>query len=501
MAVANSTTQIIIPGLDKLIQDNVDAVLATNQTIDDIDTNLQVSGDITSLTNAVTAVSNTVPILPVKEAYPTFAVYSNRDNNPYWNTYDSNMRGIDAGLFHTDADMWSPWTGNNYTNGGIGSSSWTSYWVAATPFHQADTHWFQRINSGHGTYGATNPDAMDSWMPFWGVVIGKEGVRQKLSLYLNGTTMRVMPRGQMNGWLESLNVSSSTYSTWHGGTNTTYGMIGYNDRTRQLVALEAKDGSNNYRMHIWTHTGSTRSLNSDNYDAGTLHYFLSEAKAGASSTDGQAYYEYRDFQWQANSSQNYNESRYRMRVIPGDNGIIGMVRMVPSNVTHYATYQPYSSTLTTSFNTIGLTTSYGIDNGNKYGMRHQITWDNNWVAAYSAYYYYGSGMNVHFVDVRDPRNYFIAQNGSGSWGCQLVPYQKDKFLFNESQNSDNSNYGIRLYVVEPEAAKNGRTPTGTITNGGTLSLQNQVQWGIFDTRYSSTNYPVLMSPSHWRVAL
>lgn len=171
--------------------------------------------------------------------------------------------------------------------------------------------------------------------------------------------------------------------------------------------------------------------------------------------------------------------------------------MVPSNLTHYATYNPATSQLVTSFNTISLTTSYGYEQGERYGMRHMITWDNNWVAAYNSYYYYGSGMNVYFIDTRDPRNYFIGQAASSEQGCQLVPYQEDKFLFNNSNHNVDNNYGLRLHVIDPEGALQGRNTSGTIANGGTLGLQENTQRGRFDTDYTSTSFPGLQNMAHW----
>jgi hypothetical protein len=355
-----------------------------------------------------------------------------------------------------------------------------------------------RLNPGNRTYTGVNPDVMQSYMPYWGVVIGKRGVRQNFSLWYQNSTLRIMERGIAQGYYENINLNNTAYSTWAGGTG--YGSACYNDRTRTLVVICAKDGSNNYRMHIWKNTGTDRSLNSDNYYPGTLAAFLREAKTGmldAGQGAGIPSYAFYDFQWQANSSQNYSESQYRMRVVAGDNGIIGMARMVPSNVSHYATYNPATQQLTTSFNTISLTTSYGYEQGERYGMRHAITWDNNWVAAYNCYYYYGSGMNVYFIDTRDPRNYFIGQHGTTNQGCQLIPYQEDKFLFNDSTHNVDNAYGLRLYIQEPEAALQGRTTSSTIANGGNLGLVNNVQWGRFDTDYTSTNYPGLQSMAHW----
>lgn len=501
MAVANATTEIIIPGLDALVQSNLNYALTNNLTIQAIQTNLQNTGSFTTLSNNISSLSTDLDNLPTREPLPTFATFSNFNNNPWWTIYNSDMKYISAGQQHTDSELWSPWTGVNYTNGNIGTNGWTSYWMGGTPMFQADGHQYLRLNEGYGTYSASNPDNIDVQMARWGVVIGKYGERQKISLYLDGSTMQIRERGiGDNGYYESINVNNTTYATWFGGT--TYGMIGYNDRTRTLVAIEAKDGSNNYRLHRWINTGTDRSLNARNYVTGTLYLFLSEAKTGltASGQGGSASYNFYDFQWQQNSSQSYNESRYRMRVIPGDNGIIGMARMVPSNATHYATFTPTSQTLTTSFNTIGLTTSYGIDQGNKYGMRHQITWDNYWVAAYSAYYYYGCGMNTHFIDSRDPRNYFIAQYGDTNNGCSLVPFQRNKFMWTYHVSNADGTAGMRLSIVDLEGCKNGRVTGGTISNGGTITMQNNTQVGLFDTKYTSTNYPILLSMPHWRVA-
>ena len=500
MAVVNSFNQIFIPGIDELVSNNLDTVLSTNDTIDAINTNLAVGGTLESVYEAVDSANIAIDALPSKNPYPTFATWSNYNDNPYYNIYDSNMSPIGSGKAYTDGEMWNNWRDYFRTNSTIGSSSWTTTrFTQSTCFNQADGHWMLNLRPGHDVAVAKQPDAQDSYMPFFGVVIGKEGVRQNFSLFLSGTTMRIMPRGGMEGFFDSLNINNTTYMDTNGTTS--YGMVGYNDRTRTLVAIFSKDNSNNYRMHIWKNEGPSNSLNSDNYQSGTLRRFLSEAKLGLSEGGEAASYEFFDFQWQANSSQNYNESRHRMRVIPGDNGLIGMTRFVPSNRTHYATYDPATSTLNTSFNSLAATTSYGIDNGGKYGMRHQITWDNNWVVGFSQYYYYGAGINAIFVDVRDPRNYYIGQWSSTSVGAQILPIQASKFVMGRSDNFDSS-VGIRLSMVDPEGAlKYGRTESGTISNGGNISLTRNTPEGLFDTYYTSTNYGALVAMPHWKVSI
>jgi hypothetical protein len=499
MAVANTVTQIVLPGLDKVVQDQTVAALAANPTVAAILSNLAATGSKAALEAEIVKANAAVAQLPSVNPLPTFATYSCRDNRPYWNIYNSKLQPIDAGSQHTDTELWAPWAGWNYTNSHINSSTVTTSWSQATPFQQADGHWMMRLMAGNRTSTAVNPDAMQSYMPYFGVIIGKRGVRQNFSLFNSNSTLRIMERGIAEGFYENIDLNNSVYSTWTG-QGTTYGSACYNDRTRTLVVVQARDGANNYRMHIWKNEGTDRSLNSDNYYPGTLDRFLREAKLGLLDVGqgaGVCNYAFYDFQWQANSSQNYDESRYRMRVVAGDNGIIGMARMVPSNACNYATFNPATTQLTTSFNTIGLTTSYGIEQGQRYGMRHNITWDNNWVAAYSCYYYYGSGMNVYFIDTRDPRNYFTGQQGNSQQGCQLVPYQEDKFLFNNSTHNVDNAYGLRLFIIEPEAALQGRITNGTISNGASLVMEANPQWGRFDTDYTSTNYPGLQTLAHW----
>jgi hypothetical protein len=494
MAVANSTTQLMIPGLDASIQTNLNTVLNSNATVAAIQTNLNNAGSTTSLNTAITNASTAIATLPSREPYPNWGIWSNYGNSPRGTIYNSDNQKLYQFYQDTNSEMYANWTGYNYTNSNIGSNGWTNYWMGATPFYQADGHWFQNVAQGYANYCGKNPDAAESWFPFWGVIVGKSGVRQKFSLYSNGSTLGVGYRGIYNANAEQINLNNTTFSTWYGGTN--YGMAGYNDRTNTLVVIEAKDGSNNYRMHVWVNTSV--SLNSSNYLTGTLYNFVSQAKLGGSGKS----YNYYDFAWNFNSSANYNESRYRMRVIVGDNNVIGLSRMVPSNQTQYATYTLSSSTLTNQTQ-IGLTTSYGIDNGNKYGMRHNITWDNQWVAAYSHYYYYGSGINVHFINTADPRTSFVGQNGDTNNGCQLIPYKSNKFIFNRSVENTDGNIGMRLYIVDPDGASRfgKQYSNASISNTGTINLTASQMNGTFDTYYTSTNYCSIMPVPHWRMGI
>lgn len=504
MAISTSSTSIDLPGIGATMVSNLDAALNASPTMLNILLNSSLSTGLSSVNTTITSIRAKVSDLPNKYPLPTFATFSNFNNTPGWTIYDSEMQPIGGANGSTDFEIQNDYTGQNYTTNNWSSNGVTNSWSGATPMHQQDGDWYCNIpGRGFGPEGiwARNRGTMDSYMPYFGTVIGTRGLRQQMSLRSGDAGLQIMPRGASN-YLENLNLNTATYATWFGGT--TYGSASYNQRQKKLIVIEAKDGSNNYRMHIWRNTNNNRDLNSETHDVGTLHLFLSEAKTAgtpAATTTG-VYYYYNDFQWQQDNSQSYTESRYRLRVTAGDNEHVGIARFVPSTTMHYATFLPNiagtSGTLTTRGG-ITTTTSYGWDQGVQYGSRSNITWDNYWLASYCPYYYYGAGMCVVFNDTRDPRNFYFARYSQTGNGNQLVPYGEDKFLFNDSTENSDGNVGMRLSVVDLGGIfEFGRDATSSgITNGATINLRPTTMLYTFDTRYTSTNYPGLMQPTSW----
>jgi hypothetical protein len=504
MAISTSSTAIDLPGIGATMVSNMDAALNASPTMLNILLNSNLSSGLNTLITTITSIRSIVADLPDKNPLPTVAMFSNYQNTPGWQIYDSELQPIGGANGSTDFEIQAAFTGQNYTTNNWTSSSLTNSWVGSTPMHQQDGSWYLNIPGRgfhiEGIY-ARNRDNMDSHMPYYGTVIGDRGVRQKFSLRTQDASISIAPRGATN-YIENLSLNTATYATWAGRTG--YGMSSYNQRQRKLIVIEG-DASNNYRMHIWRNTNANRDLNAEQFDVGTLHLFLSEAKTAgtpASTTTG-VYYYYNDFQWQANNSQNYTESRYRMRVTAGDNEYVGMTRFVPSNITHYATYLPNiagtsGGTLVNYSGPVN-TTSYGWDQGVQYGIRSNITWDNYWLASYSPYYYYGAGMCTVFNDTRDPRNYYFARYTDTNNGCQLMPLGEDTFLFNASAENADGNVGMRLSIVDIGGIFTwGRDATTTgIANGATINMRPTTMLYSFDTRYTSTNYPCIVSPQMW----
>lgn len=409
------------------------------------------------------------------------------DNN--WGYYgytifDSNMATHGGSNTKTETESWNNYAGRLYTYGAFNSgSAGSTYWLSATPNTQAEGNYLVNLPAS-GQFGATmrNYDATLGYWPFYGTHIGEEGVRQRVSLYLNGNVIRVHNRGSLSCY-EQIGADWFKNAIGEPGANG-YGTISYNDRTRQLIIIQGTN--NSYRLHSWTNRG--RSLNERSYKTGTIYKFMQEARNG---TNGASYF-YNDFTWGTTGSNTSNEDRYHFRVIAGDNGVVGLVRMTPNNQTihSYITPNPSGTTLSvapTAVSTLALTTSYGIDSGNAYGIRSNITWDNKWIACYSAYYYYGAGINSHYVSVANPSIGYVWQWGGTNMGVQVLPFKENKFIVRLSAWNNDGNEAVRLGLLDPSSVQTG--------NGGGLPFPEQA--GVIDNFAPNTGYSVLTSITSW----
>lgn len=431
-----------------------------------------------------------------KQPLPLVGVFSSYNNSPDCSIYDSDFNLVsranqtNAGnAWATSGEIWSDYTGWNYTNGQVSSSSAGTYWIKATPCYSVDGHQLLRL-SANGGMAMRQPDQMGSFMANFGVVVGPEGYRQPMSLWFSGTTLRQYTRGGF-AQLDQLTTGLATASaaTWAGANTNMRSAVGYHWAAGLLVLIEARDASCNYRAHIWKHP--TAKLSGK---PGELNQFILEAKAGSNG----ASYQYVDFSWNANGSTGYTESQYRMRVIPTKSGKIALVRFVPSNCSHMAVLTPgagNTGTLDTNFTTVSCTTSYGIEQGSYYGMRHQITWDNQWVAAFAPYYYYGSGLSGHVVNTDDPTRYYRLSYSSSSCGVSILPIRASGFAYSFHENNADSSQGLNVGLMDFAGA--GFQTTGVLANGGAVSLSTSRYW--IDTGYTSTNYPCLMPVENWKI--
>lgn len=476
---------------------------------------------------------------------PTFATWQwywgNSDqNHGGYQVYDSGLNMIassKAGSTHSDTgdvNTATRWTiyGNGRAeimtgdqNNGQGGSSGEAYWTQSNYTSNNEAYgnmgcWSNgQWGSAHfrfPTYnmvGNTFARSPQQWGPYKaraGVVICKEGVRPRYSIWQDNADIRFHIRGvteSSGGYIDRIsNINSATYSTW-GSIGSGYGQVGYNDRTRTFVLIESTTNNTN-RIHVWQNLNDGRSLQSPLMGAGYAHNFFAEAKSGGTS-GAKANYKFYDFTW-ASGGSTQTEPTYRKRVIVGDNGVIGMSRMCPQgNATEYATLNlpaatpgtDASSTLdTASYKRMGNTTSYSIDQGDRYGMNHNITWDNSVVVCYAPYYYYGSGMHAYYIDTYNPTRTFVSENNSSTNGCSIVPIGEGSFMWRANEWNMDSGQGFRMcWLPIKQMFTNLKDQNGSaIALNATINPELTGSNGyMFDSFYNSTQYGALHVMDRW----
>lgn len=438
------------------------------------------------------------------DPYPTFGVWSGQGT---YSIYDSNLACI-----YTSYAM--NFTNTENATGTNSAAVQTSAFVASTGGAASSAYHVARTsaNSADGnvvvdlTPGAGVASVMRSFSPYdinahlCGTVIGEEGVRQKATTRQTDLAIGLYTRGGRK--IQELNLGTSGPSggvlrTSAGEPGTVgQGMISYNDRTRTLIVILGANGSSSYRAHVYTNT--KRSLNNPLMGGNELYNFVSEAYAG---TNGASYY-YNNFSW-VTGTLGPIESHRRLRVVLGDNGVVGLFKMAPSDSASWATLalNPAGTTATlTAVSSAGLTTSYGVDNDLNSGSRTNITWDNKWIFAYCNYYYYGAGVYGVFFYTPDPTKlYTVTITGAGNYpGYAVLPFGANKWIIAPQQNTDGGNL-FNIGFIDPEGARaNGRLPDGTtIANQGSLSSSIIFGSNNFDIINTTTDYACLVAMSQW----
>jgi hypothetical protein len=517
MASNTTTTQIYIPGFETNISSVVTPIVTTTNTaISTISSSLPASFAIlnSKFPSASTSRNNT-EVSP----YPLFAIWTNQNNSARagYSIINSEFQVVSTNRLNNRQGGWtdialsnlSNWyedfRGWSYTNGNIDAGGNTTYVGGGTNMNGHEGNHLYSFNT-FGNYGSAIFNRADQWGQFTkrsGTIIGAKGVRPRLNHYSTDSTFQVRLRGQVTGYLDSLNLNSTTYATWAGRTNR--GMSSYNDRTKTLAVAESTT-ANAIRLHIWRNTTDS-GLNELNYKAGDLNNWLSRAKTAGPSLTAAVSYSFYDFTW-SSSGSTQSEPSYVMRLIMGDNGTVGFSRYSPQgNAQQYGWYIPTNAgsagnsgtgAFTDSGTNLGNTTSYSVDQGDSYGIRTNISWDNNWVIGYSQYYYYHCGINLHCINTADPTKYYYWRIADTSNGVSPVPLGESSFVMCYSvQNADGQ--GPYLATVNPQAAfeLGRRSDNSTIANGGDLQPFNVVSNYCFDTMSNTTQYPHISTVPHW----
>ena len=132
------------------------------------------------------------------------------------------------------------------------------------------------------------------------------------------------------------------------------------------------------------------------------------------------------------------------------------------------------------------TTSYGRDQGERWGMRWSVTSDGRYLCAYCPYYYYGSGWLGAFIRVSDGK-WLWDQKTDTSYGYQICPIGKSSFFMNSSYNSDGG-YGMYHTMANMDQQFAERSDGDRISSHFFTSEEHS----SIETAYHSTSYPALV---------
>jgi len=248
------------------------------------------------------------------------------------------------------------------------------------------------------------------------------------------------------------------------------GTIGYNEKTK-ILAIAETNSSYQTRLIIWSNVDAP-----DSYDSHNDFY------AALTNPEITPYFT------NAPSSTGGREHRERGVVTVCDNGDIIVNKMIPSSGVYAFRFRIEVGDTLYSASTSNIyrdtySTTYGVQNGNNYGIRHNITKNQKIVLVYSARYYYGSGMYLMSIDVSTGK-FIKSVISDNTYGYQVIPYDADKIIINKSMNSD-SGLGSNVIFcnISDEIAAN--------TDGFNLVLDTPIT-KIFDSGYNSTNYPFMV---------
>jgi hypothetical protein len=180
-----------------------------------------------------------------------------------------------------------------------------------------------------------------------------------------------------------------------------------------------------------------------------------------------------------NWAVNNNESYYNLKPVTTDFGSVYVsVFFTSSSLTLYRFTRSGTSAITAiRATTLGVTTSYGLDQGGAYGQRTITSRDGTTVATFCPYYYYGSGIECYMIDKTND-TYTAYNYNDTSFGHQIIPYADSGWAFYYTGNGYSSNFQ-GSYI---------QTTYTRVSTGGHRSRGDSMFFTVF-TGPNTTNYP------------
>lgn len=192
-----------------------------------------------------------------------------------------------------------------------------------------------------------------------------------------------------------------------------------------------------------------------------------------------------------NNYSGHNEARYRAQTCLCDNDIVYIFTMTPHRGAVVERWQPDGS-YDGVIQDWNWTTSYGYEQGDRFGSRWQCSSDGRYWWAYCPSYHYGSGIYWMAVRVSDGK-WLRFHSHDSTHGRNICPIGKSNMFNTISNNKDDPGTYFRIHDLEYEFNRH---------NEG----DNYGEWDsnystyLLDTPGNSTGYPWII-PAHYNTSL
>ena len=447
-------------------------------------------------------VGGAIPGDPYKQ--PCFAVWSNQGGSyGGFSFYDHSYNCLGRFMYNNSGsygggsamsstgspELFDTYSGQTFTRTNSYSSSNSEYGHGCyTGYLGHLVHpmaWNPGSNASGEMVGSTSYNYLARAFRDNGPIVNE--IYQDYAIWIDSTQFRVGPRSST--WYayntQTLDYNYITVSAKQSGySGTNYGSVSYNAKTNQMVIIES-NGSYARRPVIYNNLPKLRYYANNVYRGSTEQY-----AAQTVATTGPLYTHLNDASnyvttYAAQSGKprnNGNEDNYRGVPVMCDDGSVVWYQMIPgASPNAWISRWDSSGTHSGSLKTWSGTTSYGMDQGDRYGVRYVVSSDGRYVLIHSPYYYYGAGTHVAIVRVSDGKILWD-ENNESNYSYYFMPNGKSDFVCLKGDNAD-SGSGARTLHIDTEYWMNTQ---GDVTQGNFCrSFITQ----IVGSNYYSTDYP------------
>lgn len=459
---------------------------------------------------------------PLQEGYPVIAVYGGSFNQ----YFDIRLHRVHSGEL-----VGSPWGSmtNSTASYASGQQNMHEFGYSSDRGNLDSSYSSQNYNSHssyvmsmmqhdhypYSFYGSCSKDGRMGMHSFHGSdyyekyyrrinVISLPGRRPRRQFNISNTQFSETQFNSSYGIKNTVNLSDNSNEFFAGsapGNTTNYGSGCYNQRTKTLALYYANSaGAADGRMYMYR---GTKDLMSETECPTVKDFFDNCTIVYQNINNG--------------TNWGFSSISYNVNMVLGDNDFVGMnarnsstnvyksfdCSTTVSNTSQISTYSSQRSE--------GNTTSYGPEQGMMHRARMQLTWDTDWAAMHSPYYYYGCGSSTYIVSVKDPRRMVYYSWSANNYGGIFTPSGKTGFKVLYGENTDSSpirNWGIELSQTshDPTASfqyfsgdQNYGAGIRTINNWtGTVSNSMAAYSFQYPGYYYSTSYPKFMTVNWWQ---